>query len=782
MKLNKILFLISFIFLLSACDSKKSTDTGKKNDSTSTQKNTVLQWPPVTGATKYELGLEKQDGTAWKTNTQTASQYHCGSGKCSYSPSGFTTGAKIKWWVRAFVSGKWGEWSKEKHITIVNEASSGSGGGGDANPADKQAPTAPTNLSIDKVKSDSAAFKWKASTDNIGVTEYNIFRDSKYLDTVKDTKYEDKSVKANTTYRYTVTATDAQNNESLASKPLTLKTTEGGHTGIKEPAGIYDTDNDVLEMYVHIYAGSGACSEDKYDGCTFGQVLNDLDWEDDFKPEVKVDFSTNNFSADATFRQRGEYTRFNPMKSFRVKLEKDSKGKKVYWNGERRIQLLKSFDDLTRVRHKLSYDLFAEVDNLPSMRSRFVRLKVEDKGSFNFTRNPSYSAQSSYKETDMGLYLQVEYFGKEYLARRNWKKGSGIYKASDFSFKWDSETRDALSVDNKGKPYDKKAFEKKLEIKSGKDHRELINMMEAIHDTSNDFNTDVLNKYLDRTNYITWLAVNILTANNDTVAHNYYLYNPKGTKKFYFVPWDYDYAYNGPDIAYSAGGRISMPEKPPYWYTHAGRWGNDLHSRFLEDSDNLDALKRRVTELKRGIFSDGNVRAKLNNYESAISHLVTSDLDDQWSIYWQASESQRLAAYGKELDALAKNITSNYNKFLKYFDSPMPFYMDTAKVRSGEFSMTWNDSVSLQGDDVTYDLLISTSKNFGSGDIIEEITGITDNKYRMSWSHSSGHYFVKVIARDSQGNWQSAHNDYGVKDSSGNLLYLLYGVNTFDAN
>jgi spore coat protein CotH len=797
MLLNRtLLFIAGLVILLTGCggsssDSDSDSDNVSDNPDTTTGSNTpskitpLFSWPPVTGATQYELGFEKIDGTGWQSIIKSSSAFNCQSGSCSYTPKRLSVGTKLRWFVKAYVAAKWQAWSAEKKVTVEqSNISNGGGNSGTDNSGDTQAPTAPSKLQKNKVKAESISFTWVASTDNVKVTAYNIYRNGNFISSTKDTNFKDETVKPNTSYKYQIKAIDAAGNESIASNSLALKTEQAGLTNIKEPSDIYDTNKNVLQMTVKILSGSGACKVDQYDGCTFGQVLNDINWKDDFKPEVKAEFTTEKgFYADATFRQRGGHTRFNPMKSFRVKLEKDSNGKKVYWQGERKIQLLKSFDDLTRVRHKLSYDLFSEVDHLPSMRSQFVRLKVEDKGSFNFARNPSYSPRSSYQETDMGLYLQVEYFGKEYLARRNWKKGSAIYKANNFSFNWDSNTQAALAVDDKGKPYDEKEFEKLLEIKNGKDHRELINFMDAIHDYSNDFNTDVLGKYLDRDNYITWLAVNILTANNDTVAHNYYLYNPKGTSKFYFVPWDYDFAYNGPDIAYSTSGRINMPAKPPYWYTHASRWGNDLHGRFLEDSGNLEALKQRVVALKQSIFTKSNVKAKLASYESAIAYYVTSDVDDRWDIYYQSSESARVEAYNNELDALANNVEKNYSNFLKYFNSPMQFYMDAPRVSRGEFYMTWGDSVSLQGNTVSYDVIISETPQFDSSNIVEKITGITGHKLQMSWAHSSsGQYFVKVIARDSQGNWQSAGNDYDVTDGTGTALYKLHGVEAFNAN
>ena len=690
-------------------------------------------------------------------------------------------GTQLNWFVRGFVAGKWQDWSAEKKATVGKPGIIPHGNSNNSN--DKIAPGAPKQLKIISVKARSASFSWHASSDNVKVTAYNIYRNSHFLDKTDKTTFVDNTLKPDTSYTYQIKAMDAAGNESEASNKLSVKTRKGELITIDEPDGIYNTNKSVLQLSVKILPGSGVCKVDQYDGCTFGQVLNDINWKDDFKPEVKAEFSTENgFFAKATMRQRGGYTRFNPMKSFRIKLEKDSGGKKVYWQGERKIQLLKSFDDITRVKHKLSYDLFAEIDHLPSMRSQFVHLNVEDKASFNFARNPSYSPLANYKTSDMGLYLQVEYFGKEYLARRNWRQDSNIYKADHFSFEWDSTSQADLSVDSKGKPRNKKSFEKYLDIKNGKDHRELIKFMQAIHNDANDFNTDVLGKYLDRDNYITWLAVNILTANTDTVAHNYYLYNPGGTTKFYFVPWDYDFAYNGPDIVYGMNGRIKIPDKPPYWYTHALRWDNPLHKRFLESPANLAALKQKVTALKQSVFTQANIKAKLASYESAIAYYVTNDVDDVWDIYYQSSESARVAAYHNELNALADNVEKNYRNFLKYFNSPMMFYMDAATVTNGEFNISWDDAVSLQGASVTYDLIISKTPQFNSSDIVEKINGISAHKYRMNWSHSSGQYFVKIIARDSQGNWQSAGNEYDLTDASGIVSYKLYGVDTFRVN
>ncbi|WP_344367506.1 fibronectin type III domain-containing protein, partial [Arthrobacter humicola] len=81
---------------------------------------------------------------------------------------------------------------------------------------DTTAPTAPTNLSA-VAGSGQISLAWNASTDNVGVTRYNISRNGAAIGTAAGTSFVDGSVVAGTTYSYTVTAQDAAGNVSAPS-------------------------------------------------------------------------------------------------------------------------------------------------------------------------------------------------------------------------------------------------------------------------------------------------------------------------------------------------------------------------------------------------------------------------------------------------------------------------------------------------------------------------------------------------------------------------------------
>lgn len=80
--------------------------------------------------------------------------------------------------------------------------------------ADTNAPSIPTNLSATAVSSSQINLSWTASTDNIGVTGYTIFKNGAQLTTTTGTSYSNTGLTAATAYSYTISAYDAANNNS----------------------------------------------------------------------------------------------------------------------------------------------------------------------------------------------------------------------------------------------------------------------------------------------------------------------------------------------------------------------------------------------------------------------------------------------------------------------------------------------------------------------------------------------------------------------------------------
>ena len=89
---------------------------------------------------------------------------------------------------------------------------------------DTTAPTAPTNLVASNVTESGASLSWTASTDNVGVSDYDVYQGTTIIATVIGTTYQVSGLTANTNYDFTVVAKDAAGNVSAASPVVSITT------------------------------------------------------------------------------------------------------------------------------------------------------------------------------------------------------------------------------------------------------------------------------------------------------------------------------------------------------------------------------------------------------------------------------------------------------------------------------------------------------------------------------------------------------------------------------
>jgi hypothetical protein len=89
---------------------------------------------------------------------------------------------------------------------------------------DTTPPSVPTNLSATVVTSSSVSLTWTASTDNVGVAGYHVFRNGAQVVTTTGVSYTDIGLTASTAYTYTVNAFDASGNVSALSNPISATT------------------------------------------------------------------------------------------------------------------------------------------------------------------------------------------------------------------------------------------------------------------------------------------------------------------------------------------------------------------------------------------------------------------------------------------------------------------------------------------------------------------------------------------------------------------------------
>lgn len=89
-----------------------------------------------------------------------------------------------------------------------------------ASPSDTQKPSTPTGLTASTTSATEITVRWNASTDNVGVAGYRLYRNNLEVATVNTTTYKDSGLTAGTTYTYQVAAFDAAGNRSDLSAPV----------------------------------------------------------------------------------------------------------------------------------------------------------------------------------------------------------------------------------------------------------------------------------------------------------------------------------------------------------------------------------------------------------------------------------------------------------------------------------------------------------------------------------------------------------------------------------
>ena len=107
--------------------------------------------------------------------------------------------------------------------------------------ADTTAPTRPTGLTATAAGATQINLAWTATTDNVGVAGYHVYRAGVLVATLGSvTAYQDKALAPRTTYRYTIDAFDAAGNLTAQTASVSA-TTAADTTAPAVPGGLTAT-------------------------------------------------------------------------------------------------------------------------------------------------------------------------------------------------------------------------------------------------------------------------------------------------------------------------------------------------------------------------------------------------------------------------------------------------------------------------------------------------------------------------------------------------------------
>ena len=107
---------------------------------------------------------------------------------------------------------------------------------------DVEAPTIPSNLAVTGVTSSSVSLTWTASTDNVDVAGYEVYKDGVLFGTANSTSTTVTGLTPETSYLFYLVAKDAAGNKSGNSTSV-VGTTEAGPVGPATTCGTEDFEN-----------------------------------------------------------------------------------------------------------------------------------------------------------------------------------------------------------------------------------------------------------------------------------------------------------------------------------------------------------------------------------------------------------------------------------------------------------------------------------------------------------------------------------------------------------
>ena len=448
----------------------------------------------------------------------------------------------------------------------------------------------------------------------------------------------------------------------------------------------------------------------------------------------------------AAIQIKGQTSSTSDQKSFKIRL-KEGKGS---WRDQHTIALSKYTSDPCRFLNKMNFDLLKEIPQTFSLRNSFVHLYVKD-----------LTEGGSGQFEDYGLFTQSEQMNKDYLESHGLDRNGQFYKVNSFSFNETEMFR--LETDEL---FDQKEFESYLEIKGSHEHQKLIDLIEDVNDSTIPIQT-IVEQHFDVENICYYIAFQILIGNYDTCTRNLFYYSPLNSDRWYFLAWDLD-----------ASWRRNRYREEDYCEGEAWERGisqftnNNLFNRMFREEEYRDALTAAVEDLYHNYLTEEHIREKIEAYAAVVKPYVFSEPDKEHAVV-------NSAEYDDYLSKLPGEVQENYEIYLESLKKPVPVYLGTPeRQENGSYAVTWDNSYDYNGEDLTYELILSTDQSFEGDAVLLDQKNIRVPGIVIE-DPGPGTYYMRLIIRNESGYEQYCFDYIPVGNGS-----KLYGCMEFtiDAN
>lgn len=515
--------------------------------------------------------------------------------------------------------------------------------------------------------------------------------------------------------------------------------------GISDNKLLYkDEDIDkVYKVYLTVYTGLDEGSKEEYDL----KKMNDI-YGTEADPKLKcsvyvVDAQSKKVVAgdkggetNGTIELRGQSARKTEQKSYKIRLSNDTEK----FQGQKILNLNKHISDNSRVAQKFCYDCMRLLKDFSGMRTNFMEVYIKD----------GTEKDSDY--VNYGLFTHVENPDEDYLAARNLNINASFYKPRDFEFMtWEIEKSEAGEL-----------FDSVLKNMGSEDYGKLQRMVEAVNQNGTDYD-EIFDTYFDRDNYLTWLAVNLLFNNYDTMSRNFLLYSPSNVDKWYFLPWDYD--------ACMIPKNQWEQEEYAKWFGIQRYWGSPLHRKFFQNPDNVEALCRKIDSVYKTIKSS-DIEARCKKYASVYKkYVMTNKMDTS---YLAKIDFDDII---EQINNMPELIDYYYDLFYERLECPMPFFLGSITQENNTLTLKWSDSYDLQNDMLYYEAAIYKEPNAKEKTLLfKEKTASTEIQIE-DLDLEDGVYYWEAVAVDSEGHRQVSFDRSSVRN--GYKKPMTFGIKKF---
>jgi len=384
-------------------------------------------------------------------------------------------------------------------------------------------------------------------------------------------------------------------------------------------------------------------------------------------------------------RIRGDGSRYLPKKSLKVKFYGTP-----FSNGRNELNFNAEYEDKSYIRATLSSMIF-NMSGQKCFTTEHARLYLN--GEF------------------LGLYNRTENMDEFFLEAHGLDPDGNLYKAS----------KDGACLNI----YDDVV--NFWEQKTGSGNKEdLIQLIAGLDQVSVEDFPQFIQQTMDYNQAVNIIACNMVTCNQSTYYHNYYMYrDANGNGRWEMMPWDLDKTlsvYSWRNHTYSSAPWV--PDNP------------FLEKAILNEAMMAD-IKARANQIFDEIFTTAAFWPMIDSLVTVLEASVAQDTTDN---------IQSVQEWLNQVQ-VEKNYILNFPWMLNwYFDNVQSSFtcVATPGVHQPDMTFNWTESVDPNGLPITYRFLLTTGSQFQPG-VTEVYDGLQGTSLTIE-NIPEGDYFWKVIS------------------------------------